>query len=43
LLRHEIEPLDLREPVDERADLRPEELIDLGPRRVRVFDYVVQK
>ena len=42
LFGHEIEPLDLGQPIDELADLFAEELIDLGARRVRVFDGIVQ-
>ncbi len=43
LLRDEIEPLDLRQPIDERADFGAEELVDLGARRIRVLDHVVQQ
>jgi hypothetical protein len=43
LLRDQIEPLDLGEPINEGADLGPEELIDLGAGRVGVLDHVVQQ
>ncbi len=43
LLGDEVEPLDLGEAVDEGADLGAEKLIDLGARRVRILDDVVQQ
>ena len=43
LFRDEIEALDLGEAVDERADLRAEQLIDLGAGGVGVFDDVVEE
>ena len=39
----EIELLDLGQAVDQRADLRAEQLIDLGAGGVGVLDHVVQK
>ena len=43
LLGDEIEPLDLGQAVDERADLGAEQLVDLGARGVGVLDHVVQQ
>ena len=43
LLGNEVEPADLGEAVDQLADLRTEQLIDLRPRDGRVLDDVVQQ
>ena len=42
-LGDEIEPLDLGEALDQRADLLAELLVDLGARDVGVLDHVVQQ
>ena len=41
-LRHEIELLDLRQTIDQRADILAEDLVDLFSRRLRILDRVVQ-
>ena len=41
-LGDEVEPLDLGQAVDERADLGAEDLVDLLERRLGVLDSVVQ-
>ncbi len=43
LARHQLQPLDLGQPVDDLADLAAEDLIDLGAGRVGVLDRVVQQ
>ena len=43
LARDEVELLQLGEAVDQRADCRPELLVDLGAGRCRVLDRVVQQ
>jgi hypothetical protein len=40
---HQVEPLDLGQAVDDLADIRAEELVDLGPRRIGVLDGVMQQ
>ena len=42
LFRHEVEPLDLGQAIDERTDLRAEDAVDLVQRRGRVLDRIVQ-
>ena len=42
LFRHEVEPLDLGQALDEAADLVAEKLIDFFAGRLRVLDRVVQ-
>ncbi len=42
-LDDEVEALDLGQAVDQRADLGPEQLVDLGPRDGGVLDHVVQQ
>ena len=43
LLGDEVEPLDLGQAIDERADLLAEHLVDLGARDVGILDHVVQQ
>ena len=43
LARHQLQPLQLGQALDQRADLGSEDLVDLGPRRFRVLDRVVQQ
>ena len=43
LFRHQIEFLDLGEPVDQRADLRAEQRIDLRAGGLGVLDRVVKQ
>ena len=43
LARDEVELLQLGQAIDQRADLRPELLVDLGARRLGVLDRVVQQ
>lgn len=43
LLRHEVELLQLGQTLDQLAHFRPEQLVDLGPRRRGVLDGVVQQ
>ena len=43
LARHEVELLQLGEPVDQRADLGAENLVDLGAGRGGILDRVVQQ
>ena len=42
-LRDEVQALDLGQTVDEAADFVAEHVIDLGPRRIRVLNYVMQQ
>lgn len=43
LARHQFEPLQLGQALDQRADLVAEDMVDLGPRRLGVLDGVVQQ
>ncbi len=43
LARHQLQPLQLGQALDQRADLGPEDLVDLGTRRLGVLDRVVQQ
>ena len=43
LLGDEVEALDLREAVDQHADLGAEELIDLRARRLGILDHIMQE
>ena len=43
LARHQLQPLQLGQAFDQRADLGPEDLVDLGTRRLGVLDRVVQQ
>ncbi len=43
LARHEVELGELGQPLDQRADLVAEHLVDLGARRRGVLDGVVQQ
>ena len=43
LPRYQFQPLQLGEALDQRADLGPEDLVDLGPRRFGVLDRVVEQ
>ncbi len=43
LARHQFEPLQLGQALDQRADLVAEHLVDLGARRLGVLDGVVQQ
>ena len=43
LLGDEVELLELGQALDQLADFRAEQLVDLGPRRRRVLDRVVQQ
>ena len=43
LARHQFQPLQLGQALDQRADLVAEDLVDLGARRLGVLDGVVQE
>ncbi|MGY4289639.1 hypothetical protein ACVWXO_008905 [Bradyrhizobium sp. LM2.7] len=43
LARHQLQPLQLGQALDQGADLGPEDLVDLGPRRFGVLDRVVKQ
>ena len=43
LARHEIEPLELGQPLDQVPDVLAEQLVDFGPRRFGILDGVVQQ
>ena len=43
LLGDQIEPLELGQPIDQRADIRAEHLVDFGAGRRGVLDRVVQE
>jgi len=43
LARDKLQPLQLGEAFDQRADFGTENLVDLGPRRLRILDGVVQQ
>ncbi len=43
LARHQLQPFQLGKAFDQRADLRPENLVDLGPRRLGILDGIVQQ
>ena len=43
LARHQFQPLQLGQALDQRADLMAKNLVDLGPRRLGVLDGVVQQ
>ena len=43
LARDQLQPLQLGEPFDQRADLVAEDVVDLGARRLSILDGVVQQ
>ncbi len=43
LARDQLQPLQLGQALDQRADFRSEDLVDLGPRRLGVLDRVVKQ
>ena len=43
LARHQLQPLQLGETLDQRADLVPEDLVDFGAGRLGILDGVVQQ
>ena len=43
LARDQLQPLQLGEPLDQRADLVAEDVVDLGARRLGILDGVVQQ
>ena len=43
LARDQLQPLQLGEPFDQRADLVAEHIVDLGARRLGILDRVVQQ